>query len=62
MTLEHGLDPVSARWDKINNRWDIGQRKKYRWCDTLTDEPISDWLYDITDVINYARDQEKNIT
>jgi len=60
MMLEHGLDPVSARWDKENNKWDIGQRTKYRWCDTLTDEPISDWLYELTDALQWSIEHDEH--
>jgi len=50
--LEHSNDPVSAKWDNTTNTWNVGERKKYRWCST-DNEPKSDWFYDITDALQW---------
>lgn len=54
MTLEHGKDPVSARWNESTNSWDVGEKKKYRWV-TNDNKPIvmSDWFYDISEALNW---------
>ena len=52
MILEHSKDPVSAKWDKDLNKWNVGERKKYRWCST-DNKPESDWFYDITDALQW---------
>lgn len=35
-------DSQSARWDKVNNKWDIGT-VEYRWTD-MKNKPTSDWM------------------
>jgi hypothetical protein len=61
--LEHSKDPVSAKWNHTTNRWDIGEKKKFRWCSTKN-KPESDWFYDITDaltwIINHNESKEIN--
>jgi len=52
MILEHGKDPVSARWDAQSNSWDIGERKKYRWKDNKN-APKSEWFHELTDALNW---------
>jgi len=50
MILEHSKDPVSAKWNI--DHWDIGERIKYRWCDTKN-KSSSEWFYDISDALNW---------
>lgn len=57
MILEHGLDLASAKWDGINNKWDVGQKRKYRWCKP-DDTPASDWFYTMAEVIDWIIDYE----
>ena len=57
MILEHSKDPVSAKWDNNNNRWDIGEKKKYRWCNA-NNKPESDWFYDITDALEWIKEYD----
>jgi hypothetical protein len=61
--LEHSNDPVSAKWNHTTNRWDVGNKKKFRWCSTKN-KPESDWFYDITDaltwIINHDESKETN--
>jgi hypothetical protein len=52
MVLEHSKDPVSARWNKETNSWDIGEKVKYRW-NSSDNSPESDWFYDITDALTW---------
>jgi hypothetical protein len=52
MILQHGKDPVSARWIQEEERWDIGERIKYRWVDNKN-QPKSDWHYDLTDALQW---------
>ena len=59
MILEHSNDPVSAKWDKDLNKWNVGERKKYRWC-SINNKPESDWFYDITDALNWIIQYETN--
>jgi hypothetical protein len=61
MTLEHGLDPVSAKWNKEKNGWEIGEKKKFRWNDT-SDQPQSDWFYDIGDALNWIIEYDSKIS
>jgi hypothetical protein len=58
MILEHSKDPVSAKW--IDNRWDIGEKVKYRWNDS-DNKPTSQWFYDISDALEWiiAYDTER---
>jgi hypothetical protein len=35
-------DSQSARWDKVNNKWDIGT-VEYQWTD-MKNRPTSDWM------------------
>jgi len=57
--LEHSKDPVSAKWNKESNRWDIGEKKKYRWCSNKN-RPESDWFYDITDALNWIKEYDES--
>jgi hypothetical protein len=61
--LEHSKDPVSAKWNHTTNRWDVGNKKKYRW-NNHKNKPESDWFYDITDaltwIINHDESKETN--
>jgi hypothetical protein len=57
--LEHSKDPVSAKWDKDLNKWNVGERKKYRWCNNKN-KPESDWFYDITDALQWIIQYETN--
>jgi len=57
--LEHSQDPVSAKWDKDLNKWNIGEKKKYRWCNTKN-KPESDWFYDITEALQWIIQYETN--
>ena len=56
MILEHGVDPVSAKWN--NNAWDIGEKKKYRW-NTAKNKPESQWFYDIQDALDWIINKDK---
>jgi hypothetical protein len=55
MVLEHNVDPVSAKWD--GDKWNIGQKKKYRWCDSKN-KPTSEWFYDISDALDWIKEYE----
>jgi hypothetical protein len=57
--LEHSQDPVSAKWDKDLNKWNVGNKKKYRWCNTKN-KPESDWFYNITDALQWIIQYETN--
>lgn len=57
MILEHGKDPVSARW--INDAWDIGERIKYRWTDTKNN-PTSEWFYELREALEWIIEHDKN--
>ena len=59
MILEHSNDPVSAKWDKDLNKWSVGERKKYRWCNS-NNEPKSDWFYNMTDALNWIIEYDQN--
>jgi hypothetical protein len=50
MILEHGKDPVSAKWN--NDAWDIGEKTKFRWI-TNDNEVKSDWFYDISQALDW---------
>jgi hypothetical protein len=50
MILEHGLDDLTAKWNPDKNTYDIGQRKRYRWCD-VKNTPESEWFNDISDAL-----------
>jgi len=52
MILEHGKDPVSARWDNEANTWSVGEKKKFRWT-TNDNEVKSEWFYDISDALQW---------
>lgn len=51
MILEHGIDPVSAKWNEEKDTWDVGEKVKWRW-NTMNNKPASDWFYDIKDALN----------
>jgi hypothetical protein len=59
VTLEQGLDEVSAKWD--NNRWQVGQRTKYRWVDNTTNEPTSEWYYNIEEALEWVKNHDKTV-
>ena len=59
VTLEQGLDEVSAKWD--TDRWQVGQRTKYRWVDNTTNEPTSDWYYDIEEALEWVKNHDKTV-
>ena len=61
MILQHSKDPVSAKWDNINGKWDIGEKIKYRWNDS-NNSPESEWFYDISDALEWIikHDTETN--
>jgi hypothetical protein len=61
VTLEQGLDEVSAKWDNDNNRWQVGQRTKYRWVDNITNEPTSDWYYNIEDALEWVKNHDNAV-
>jgi hypothetical protein len=54
MVLEQSNDPVSAKWDSDNNRWNVGEKRKYRWCNSKN-TPESDWFYDISDALEWIK-------
>lgn len=54
MILEHGKDPVSAKWCEDTSSWDIGEKKKYRWIDNAK-TPHSEWFYDISDALTWIK-------
>ena len=58
MTLEHGKDPVSAKWNNDTNTWDIGEKEKYRWLDNTTNQPMSEWFYELTDALQWIKQNE----
>jgi hypothetical protein len=58
MILEHGKDPVSAKWNAEENTWNVGEKTKYRWV-TNEKEVKSDWFYDITDALNWIKEHDK---
>ena len=55
MVLEQELDYVSAKWDNDNNKWQVGQRTKYRWVDTISNEPTSEWYYSIEEALDWIK-------
>ena len=59
MILEHGKDPVSAKW--VNDSWDIGEKTKFRWT-TNDNEVKSEWFYDITDALQWITQYDRNNT
>ena len=52
MILEHGKDPVSAKWNNEANTWNVGEKTKYRWI-TNDNEVKSEWFYDISDALEW---------
>jgi hypothetical protein len=56
MILEHSKDPVSAKWN--NDRWDIGEKVKYRW---YSDSLCSQWFYDISDALEWIINHESKL-
>ena len=61
MVLEHGVDLPSARWDSVNNKWDVGCRKKYRWCH-IDNTPASDWVYSMQEALDWIIDYDSKNT
>jgi len=59
MILEQELENTTAQWDKDNNRWSVGRKKKYRWC-YPDNTPATDWYYEIQDALNWIIDYDKN--
>jgi hypothetical protein len=60
MILKRQSNP-SARWDKENNSWWIGESHEYQWTD-MKERPVSPWLtleYALKWIIEY--DTRKNI-
>jgi hypothetical protein len=57
MILEHGKEPVSARWDKEVNSWNIGQHKIYRWLDS-NNKPASDWFRELNDALDWIKEHD----
>ena len=58
MILEHSQDPVSAKWDKDLDKWNVGNKKKYRWCNAKN-KPESNWFYDITDALTWIIEHDQ---
>lgn len=58
MILEHGKDPVSAKWSVEQNTWSVGEKTKYRWVDNISNEVKTDWFYDITDALNWIKEHD----
>ena len=56
MILEHGADPVSAKW--IDNHWEIGEKVKYRWK-TNDNEVKSGWFSDISDALVWIKEYDR---
>jgi len=56
--LEHSQDPVSAKWDKDLDKWNVGNKKKYRWCNAKN-KPESNWFYDITDALTWIIEHDQ---
>ena len=52
MILEHGLDDLTARWNTETNAWDIGQKTRYRWCNSKN-APESGWFKDISEALEW---------
>lgn len=61
MILEHGKDPVSAKWDNEANTWNVGEKTKYRWRTNTTNEIKSEWFYDIKDALDWIKEHDRNL-
>jgi len=48
----------TARWDKLNNCWDIGDRTKYHWTDSKN-KKISDEYEDLNDALNFIKEYDE---
>lgn len=60
MTLEHGKDPVSAKWNNDKNTWDVGQREKYRWVtNDAKPKAVSEWFYELKEALDWIIDYDK---
>ena len=60
MILEHSEDPVSAKWSNELQKWDIGQKKKYRWVNhDKVAKPMSDWFYELSEALDWIIDYDK---
>jgi hypothetical protein len=59
MILEHGKDPVSAKWNNEANKWSIGEKTKFRWT-TNDNEVKTEWFYDISDALQWIIEYETN--
>jgi hypothetical protein len=57
MNLEQGKDPISAKWNVSLDKWDIGEKTKYRW---VTNDKVaqSDWFYDISDALAWIKEHD----
>ena len=60
MILEHGIDPVSAKWNEEKDTWDVGEKVKWRW-NTMNNKPASDWFYDIKDALNWIIEHDEKL-
>jgi hypothetical protein len=61
MVLEQELDEVSAKWDNDNNKWQVEQRTKYRWVDTISNEPTSEWYYSIEEALDWIKAVDNSV-
>lgn len=64
MYLEHGSTGLRAKLDSVNNIWDIGTEKVYRWLNP-DNTPASEWMNDIREaiewIINYDAKRLENL-
>lgn len=64
MYLEHGSTGLRAKFDLVNNIWDIGTTKVYRWLNP-DNTPASEWMNDIREaiewIINYDTKRLENL-
>lgn len=60
MILEQNLDHVSAKWDKDNNKWQVGQRTLYRWTDN-NKETTSEWFNNIEDALVWIKEYDRKM-
>ena len=51
----------SARWDKENNCWDIGDRVLYHWT-TIKHQTISDRFDDISKALEFIIEYDSKTT
>ena len=47
----------SARWDKVNNKWDLGT-EEYRWTD-MKNKPVSPWM-DLDNTLQWIKNYDIN--